>query len=149
MRQRERGRDTGRGRSRLHAGTPMWDSIPGLQDHALSRRQTLNHRTTQGSPKTVVLETDCTERSTARSPAALPDRGGWPCWPTGVPSGRSQWGSLTSFQGMSCLRWASALTSAAPQHVPFYPSLSQKNRCHLPVRGLAYFFFLACAAKLC
>ena len=32
---RERGRDTGRGRSRLHAGSPMWDPIPGLQDHAL------------------------------------------------------------------------------------------------------------------
>ena len=30
-----RGRDTGRGRSRLHAGSPMWDLIPGLQDHAL------------------------------------------------------------------------------------------------------------------
>ena len=27
--QRERGRDTGRGRSRLHVGTLMWDSIPG------------------------------------------------------------------------------------------------------------------------
>ena len=34
-RERETGRDTGRGRSRLHAGNPMWDSIPGLQDHAL------------------------------------------------------------------------------------------------------------------
>ena len=32
-RHRERGRDIGRGRSRLHAGSPMWDSIPGLQDH--------------------------------------------------------------------------------------------------------------------
>ena len=32
-RERERGRDTGRGRSRLHGGSPMWDSIPGLQDH--------------------------------------------------------------------------------------------------------------------
>ena len=32
---RERGRDIGRGRSRLHAGSPTWDSIPGLQDHAL------------------------------------------------------------------------------------------------------------------
>ena len=31
----ERGRGTGRGRSRLHAGSPTWDSIPGLQDHAL------------------------------------------------------------------------------------------------------------------
>ena len=38
----ERGRDTGRGRSRLHEGSPMWDSIWGLQDHTLSRRQTLN-----------------------------------------------------------------------------------------------------------
>ena len=27
--------DTGRGRSRLHAGSLTWDSIPGLQDHAL------------------------------------------------------------------------------------------------------------------
>ena len=42
-RERERGRDTGRGRSRLHAESLMWDLIPGLQDHALSQRQTLNH----------------------------------------------------------------------------------------------------------
>ena len=28
----ERGRDTGRGRSRLHAGSTTWNSIPGLQD---------------------------------------------------------------------------------------------------------------------
>ena len=41
-RERERGRDTGRGRSRLHAGSPMWDSILGLQDHALGQRQELN-----------------------------------------------------------------------------------------------------------
>ena len=27
-RERERGRDPGRGRSRLHAGSPIWDSIP-------------------------------------------------------------------------------------------------------------------------
>ena len=33
--ERERGRDTGRGRSRLHARGPTWDSIQGLQDHAL------------------------------------------------------------------------------------------------------------------
>ena len=32
MRATERGRDTGRERSRLHAGSLMWDSIPGLQD---------------------------------------------------------------------------------------------------------------------
>ena len=29
------------------AGSPMWDSIPGPQDHDQSQRQTLNHRVTQ------------------------------------------------------------------------------------------------------
>ena len=48
-RERERGRDIGRGRSRLHAGSPMWDSILGLQDHALGQRQPLNHWATQAS----------------------------------------------------------------------------------------------------
>ena len=43
MRDTERGRDTGRGRSRLHAGSPMWDLISGLRDYALGRRQALNH----------------------------------------------------------------------------------------------------------
>ena len=42
-----RGRDTGRGRSRLPAGTLMQDSIPGPQDHDLSWKQTLNHWATQ------------------------------------------------------------------------------------------------------
>ena len=41
-RDREWGRDTGRGRSRLHAGSLMWDSILELQDHVLSWRQVLN-----------------------------------------------------------------------------------------------------------
>ena len=51
MRDTERGRDAGRRRkSRLHAGNPMRVSIPGLQDQALSRRQTLNHSASQGSP---------------------------------------------------------------------------------------------------
>ena len=36
-RQRKRGRHIGRGR-RLHAGSSMWDSILGVQGHALSRR---------------------------------------------------------------------------------------------------------------
>ena len=40
--ERERGRDTGGGRSRLHAGSLTWDSIPGLQDHALDQRQAPN-----------------------------------------------------------------------------------------------------------
>ena len=37
--ERERGRDTGAGKSRLHAGSPTWDSIPGLQDRTLGQRQ--------------------------------------------------------------------------------------------------------------
>ena len=49
MRDTERGRDTGRERSRLHADSPMWDSILGLQDHDLSQRQVLNHCATQAS----------------------------------------------------------------------------------------------------
>ena len=46
-RERERGRDTGRGRSR----SPTWDSIPGLQDRALGQRQAPNRCATQGSLK--------------------------------------------------------------------------------------------------
>ena len=42
MRNRERGRDIGRRRSRIPVGSPMWDSIPRPQDHDLSQRQTLN-----------------------------------------------------------------------------------------------------------
>ena len=41
-RERVKGRDTGRGRSRLHAGSPTWDSIWELRDHVLSQRQMLN-----------------------------------------------------------------------------------------------------------
>ena len=32
----------GREKSSLRAGNLMWDSIPGLQDHSLGRRQVLN-----------------------------------------------------------------------------------------------------------
>ena len=35
---KERGRDTGRGRSRPHAGSPTENSILGLQDNAMGRR---------------------------------------------------------------------------------------------------------------
>ena len=41
-RHKERGRDIGRERSRLQAGSLMWDSILGLWDHALTQRQMLN-----------------------------------------------------------------------------------------------------------
>ena len=52
QKERERGGDTGRGRSRLHAGSLMWDPISGPQDHtlSLSQRQTLNSWATQASP---------------------------------------------------------------------------------------------------
>ena len=42
-----RGRDTGRGRSRLLAGSLMRASNPGPRDHALSQRQTFNQGATQ------------------------------------------------------------------------------------------------------
>ena len=56
MRDTERGRDIGRGRSRLHAGSPTWDSIPGLQVHAPGQRQALNRWATQGSPQFKLFE---------------------------------------------------------------------------------------------
>ena len=40
MRDTKRCRDISRGRSRLPAGSPMWDSILEFGDHALSQRQT-------------------------------------------------------------------------------------------------------------
>ena len=48
--ERERGRDPGRGRSRLHAGSPTWDSIPGPWGHDLRQRPMLNSSATQVSP---------------------------------------------------------------------------------------------------
>ena len=45
-RETERGRDAGRGRSRLRAGSPTRDWIPGPRDH-LSQTQTLNHQNTR------------------------------------------------------------------------------------------------------
>ena len=47
MRDTERGRDIGRGRSRLLVGSLIQDSIPAPQDHDLSQRQMLNHLATQ------------------------------------------------------------------------------------------------------
>ena len=50
QRERERQRQRhSRGRSRLHAGILTWDSIPGLQDHALGRRQVPNRWATQAA----------------------------------------------------------------------------------------------------
>ena len=52
-----RGRDTGRGRSRLHTWSPMWDLVPGLQDHALGWSQALNCWATQGFPISAIFNT--------------------------------------------------------------------------------------------
>ena len=41
--QRERGRDIGRGRSRVPVRSLIWDWIPGSQDHVMSLRKTLSH----------------------------------------------------------------------------------------------------------
>ena len=48
-RNRETGRDIGRGRSKLSTESPMWDSILGPWDHTLSKRQTLNRWATRAS----------------------------------------------------------------------------------------------------
>ena len=53
--QKERGRDTGRGKSRLNAGSPTWDSNPRLRDHDLIQRQMLNHWATQVPQSWVVF----------------------------------------------------------------------------------------------
>ena len=42
--ERERGRDAGREREKQApcTGSPTWDSIPGLRDHTLGRKQVPN-----------------------------------------------------------------------------------------------------------
>ena len=47
--ERERGGDIGRGRSRLPAGSQLWDSIPGTWDPR-NQRQTLSHLGYPGAP---------------------------------------------------------------------------------------------------
>ena len=51
----ERGRDTGRGRSRLHAGSLTWDSIPGVQitPQAEGGAKPLGH---QGCPRVNIFK---------------------------------------------------------------------------------------------
>ena len=51
----QRGRDTGRGRSRPLVGSLTQDLIQGLQDHVLSLWQVLNHWATQASLFSVLL----------------------------------------------------------------------------------------------
>ena len=49
-RERERQRHRQREKQAPCTGSPMWDSIPGLQDRALGQRQAPNRWATQGSP---------------------------------------------------------------------------------------------------
>ena len=55
--ERERGRHTSQGRSRLHAGSPIWDSIQGLQDRSLDQRQMPNRWATRASLPYLLLFT--------------------------------------------------------------------------------------------
>ena len=48
-RERERQRHRQREKQAPCTGSPMWDSMLGLQDHALGQRQALNRCATQGS----------------------------------------------------------------------------------------------------
>ena len=48
-RERERQRHRQREKQASCTGSPTWDSIPGLQDHALGQRQAPNRCATRGS----------------------------------------------------------------------------------------------------
>ena len=54
-RERERQRHRQREKQAPCTRSPMWDSIPGLQDRALGQRQALNRCATQGSPTSDIL----------------------------------------------------------------------------------------------
>ena len=60
--QRERGRDVGKGRRSLPAGSLMRDSIPGPSDHDLSQRQMLNHWATRAWEISNFWEVTCPQR---------------------------------------------------------------------------------------
>ena len=61
--EREREREGQRHRQREKqapcTGSPMWDSIPGLQDRALGQRQAPNRCATQGSQIFLFLDRTC------------------------------------------------------------------------------------------
>ena len=54
-REREKQRHRQREKQAPCTGSPTWDSIPSLQDRALSQRQALNRCATQGSPLSLFL----------------------------------------------------------------------------------------------
>ena len=55
QREKERQRHRQREKQAPCTGSPMWDSIPGLQDRALGQRQAPNQYATQGSLKWKIL----------------------------------------------------------------------------------------------
>ena len=55
-RHREKGRDIGRGRSRLPVGSLMQDLIPERGDHDLGQRQSLNHEPPRCPTKSIFLK---------------------------------------------------------------------------------------------
>ena len=57
MRDIERGRDPGKERSRLPVGSPMWDSIPGPQDHDLSHDKFCSYIRFLNRPQLYLLRT--------------------------------------------------------------------------------------------
>ena len=71
--QREKGRDTGRGRSRLHAGSQTWDSIQGPQDQALAEggAKPLRH---PGCPSNVKIKQNVVKENNLKWGASLDGR---------------------------------------------------------------------------
>ena len=55
-RERERQRHRQREKQAPCTGSPMWDSIPGLQDRALGQRQAPNRCATQGSLQYLIFK---------------------------------------------------------------------------------------------
>ena len=84
MRDRERGRDTGRGRSRLPTRSPMWNLIPDSGNYALSWRQTLNCWALQASQQCILINIVMFS-NTKKTASGVP---GWLSW---LPSDSSFW----------------------------------------------------------
>ena len=111
-RHRKRGRDIGRGRSRLPVGSLMQDSIPGPQDHDLSQKQTLNHWATQESLcpfflstplRTAVALVNCPRPCSMQRTSTYPSRLTLTSLPLGSLPG------LFQMELVTALSWASVI----------------------------------------
>ena len=71
QRERERQRHRQREKQAPCAGSPMWDSNPGLQDRALSQRQVPNRCATQGSLEVTYSFSSCLSWKPFISPSIL------------------------------------------------------------------------------